>query len=178
MNKLFLQIKMLKSDNGEFQEIFKHFEKTINIFTRKYNIYDNYNDILYHLWYTLKKVDLSNFNTQNDLERYISRTLKRYCLDICNKRKIDKKIMYNSEIVDKKLSLIANSYSSYLEFEFNDLISILPDDQKKIIYMKFVEDIKEIDIAKKLNISRQSVYKNKILALERLEPILKKLINM
>ncbi len=39
--------------------------------------------------------------------------------------------------------------------------------------MKFVEDIKEIDIAKKLNISRQSVYKNKIMALERLEPILK-----
>ncbi len=55
MNKLFLQIKMLKNDNREFQEIFKHFEKTINIFTRKYNIYDNYNDILYHLWYTLKK---------------------------------------------------------------------------------------------------------------------------
>ncbi len=121
---------------------------------------------------------MSNFNTQNDLERYISRTLKRYCLDICNKRKIDKKIIYNSEIADKKLSLIANSYSSYSEFEFNDLISILPDDQKKIIYMKFVEDIKEIDIAKKLNISRQSVYKNKIMALERLEPILKKLINM
>ncbi len=64
MNKLFLQIEMLKNDNEEFQEIFKHFEKTINIFTRKYNIYDNYNDILYHLWYTLKKVDLSNFNTQ------------------------------------------------------------------------------------------------------------------
>ncbi len=103
---------MLKNDNREFQEIFKHFEKTIDIFTRNiiYMIITMIFCTIYGIY--LKKVDLSNFNTQNDLERYISRTLKRYCLDICNKRKIDKKIIYNSEIADKKLSLIANSYSS------------------------------------------------------------------
>ncbi len=44
--------------------------------------------------------------------------------------------------------------------------------------MKFFKDMKDIEIAKKLKISRQSVYKNKNLALEKLKPILKELINI
>lgn len=88
------------------------------------------------------------------------------------------KNIYNSEITDINLNLIQDNCFNDIEFEFKDLISILPNTQKNIIYMKFFKDMKDIEIAKKLKISRQSVYKNKNLALEKLKPILKELINI
>lgn len=178
MENLFVKIKTLKNNNKEFEVIIIHFKNTVNILIRKYNLESHYNDILYHLWNILKKIDLNKFNTENDLHKYISRSLKRYCLDICNKKNRDKKIIYNSEITNIKLNLMENSCSNYLNFEFNDLISILPENQRKILYMKFFEDMKECDIAKKLHMSRQAVYKNKVLALKKLEPIVNKLINI
>lgn len=86
MENLFVKIKTLKNNNKEFEVIIIHFKNTVNILIRKYNLESHYNDILYHLWNILKKIDLNKFNTENDLHKYISRSLKRYCLDICNKK--------------------------------------------------------------------------------------------
>ncbi|ACQ51208.1 botulinum neurotoxin transcription-activating sigma factor BotR [Clostridium botulinum] len=178
MENLFFIIKILKDDNKKFEDIYTNYKNLIDIFIKKYNLSENYNDILNHFWIILKKADLNKFNTENDLNKYISKCLKRYCLSICTKKNRDKKIIYNSEITDINLNLIQDNCFNDIEFEFKDLISILPNNQKNIIYMKFFKDMKDIEIAKKLKISRQSVYKNKNLALEKLKPILKELINI
>nr|ABY56327.1 P21 [Clostridium botulinum] len=178
MKNLFFLMNTLKDDNEKFKKIYMNYKDLIDIFTTKYNLSENYNDILNHFWIILKKADLNKFNTEDDLNKYISKCLKRYCLSICMKKNRAKKIIYNSEITDINLNLIQDNCFNDIEFEFKDLISILPNPQKNIIYMKFFKDMKDIEIAKKLKISRQSVYKNKNLALEKLKPILKELINI
>lgn len=49
------------------------------------------------------------------------------------------KIIYNSEITDINLNLIQDNCFNDIEFEFKDLISILPNTQRNIIYMKFLK---------------------------------------
>ncbi|NFJ05607.1 botulinum neurotoxin transcription-activating sigma factor BotR [Clostridium botulinum] len=169
MENLFFIIKILKDNNKKFEDIYMNYKNLIDIFIKKYNLSENYNDILNHFWIIL---------IEDDLNKYISKCLKRYCLSICMKKNRDKKIIYNSEITDINLNLIQDNCFNDIEFEFKDLISILPNTQQNIIYMKFFKDMKDIEIAKKLKISRQSVYKNKSLALEKLKPILKELINI
>ncbi|ARC83159.1 transcriptional regulator BotR, P-21 [Clostridium argentinense CDC 2741] len=178
MKDIFLHVKTLKNNNTEFEEIYRNFENFIDMLTRKYDVEKDYNDIVSHLWIILKKTDLNKFNTEYDLEKYISTSLKRYCIDICNKKNRNERVIYNSEFVDINLSLIEHSFSNDLEFEFNDLISILPNSQRKIIYMRFFNNMKEVDIAEELNISRQAVYKSKNLALKKLESVIKELINI
>ncbi len=174
MKNLFFLMNTLKDDNEKFKKIYMNYKDLIDIFTTKYNLSENYNDILNHFWIILKKADLNKFNTEDDLNKYISKCLKRYCLSICMKKNRDKKIIYNSEITDINLNLIQDNCFNDIEFEFKDLISILPNTQKNIIYMKFFKDMKDIEIAKKLKISRQSVYKNKNLALEKLKTYIKR----
>ncbi len=151
-----------------------NYKDLIDMFITKYNLSENYNDILNHFWIILKKANLNKFNTEDDLTKYISRSLKRYCITICVKKDKDKNVIYNSEVTDINLSVIQDNCLDNLEFEFKDLISILPNNQKNIIYMRFFKDMEYIEIAKKLKISRQSVYKNKNLALEKLKPIIKR----
>ncbi|MCD3327354.1 botulinum neurotoxin transcription-activating sigma factor BotR [Clostridium botulinum D/C] len=179
MNDLFYAIENLKHDNQHFDFIEMSLKKYIEKTSKKYNLYyDYYNDILYHLWKELIEINLKNFNSELDLRKYISTSIKRYCINICKKKNRDKKIIYNSDATYKKLEAV-NVYSLYCEdFEFLDLISILNYKEKQIIYMKFFECRKDNEIARRLHLSRQFIYKIRIKSLKKLYPIVMQLVNI
>ena len=66
----------------------------------------------------------------------------------------------------------ANLDNSWLIF--NDLIQELTDNQKKIIFLRYGYCFSDKEIADYLNISRQAVYKNRNIALNK---ITKSLLN-
>lgn len=92
MKNLFFPMNTLKDDNEKFKKIYMNYKDLIDMFITKYNLSENYNDILNHFWIILKKADLNKFNTEDDLNKYISKCLKRYCLSICMKKNRDKKL--------------------------------------------------------------------------------------
>ncbi len=56
MENLFFIIKILKDDNKKFEDIYTNYKNLIDIFIKKYNLSENYNDILNHFWIILKKL--------------------------------------------------------------------------------------------------------------------------
>lgn len=46
----------LKDDNEKFKKIYMNYKDLIDMFITKYNLSENYNDILNHFWIILKKL--------------------------------------------------------------------------------------------------------------------------
>ena len=69
---------------------------------------------------------------------------------------------------------IPNKNDDYQDIFFNDIIKNLPLTQRKVIFYKYNNQMTDIEIASKLNISRQAVNKANRLGLMKLksEPLL------
>lgn len=89
-------------------------------------------------------------------------------------QKIKKNLILTREYEEFDLTDISDIKDEYSDILFNDLISSLNTNQKKIIFYRFYLQLSSIEIAKKLNISRQAVNRTQRTALKNLK---QKLLN-
>lgn len=162
-----------KDTNENFEIIYSKFEKKINFWVMSFNIELYRNDLLLFLWQLIKKINISDFKSEQVLYSYIAISLKNYCINIYNKHHKNNRITYNSMLtdieIDKNFSYNPIENSSLV---FDDLIVNLSDKQKKVITMRYKYCFSDCEIARSLNISRQAAYKNRMTALNKLHKTL------
>lgn len=156
--------------NNSFDDIYHFYEKKILHLCRKFKIEEYQSDIFFYLWVIVKKIDLYILNTDSLINAYISKSLKNHAINYYNKKKHDNLIMYNTEIT----SIEIDKHNQF-DFDdsllmFNDMVKdILSDKQMNIINLRYLKCLSDIEIADKLNISRQAVHKNRLTALSNLK---------
>lgn len=156
--------------NNYFDEIYHFYEKQILFISKKFNIEEYQSDMFYNLWTIVKKIDLNILNTDSSINKYISKSLKNYAINYYRKKRHDNFIMYNTEVTSIEID-------KHIQADFDDSILILKDilkntlsdKQFNIINLRYFKCLSDIEIAKKLNISRQAVYKNRLLALSNIK---------
>ncbi|WP_143317833.1 sigma factor-like helix-turn-helix DNA-binding protein [Clostridium sp. HBUAS56017] len=163
-------IELLINSDKNFDAIYSRFNKKIEFLTMSFQLELYKNDIVLFLWQLTKKINISNFKSEEELYKYISVSLKNYCINIYYKQAKNKNVTYNSMLtnieIDKKYSCNPMDNSS---LAFDELISSLSDKQKKVITMRYKYCLSDCEIANFLSISRQAVYKSRKSALSILE---------
>ena len=158
---------------NDFNKVYLIFKKQIDLLSINFNIEIYKNDIFLFLWNLTKKINTNNFKSEKALYGYIYISLKRYCISIHNKNKHDNVIIYDSNITNIEIEKLKYSQSlNTSSLIFDDLISHLPNKQKKIINMRYKQCLSDSEIASILNISRQAVHKNRCSALNKLHNII------
>lgn len=66
-----------KKDNKNFKIIYSRFKKKIDFLVMSFNIELYRNDILLFLWQLIKKINISDFKSEQALYSYISISLKK-----------------------------------------------------------------------------------------------------
>ncbi|MBS4843204.1 MAG: sigma-70 family RNA polymerase sigma factor [Clostridium sp.] len=166
-------IELYKKDKSDFTDLLNHLNPTIKILLHKYSFKVLEEDIVYYLWSLIEKLNINNFNNDKALYSYIYISLNNYCKSILTpKTKFN--IIYDSNITDIELEKYSSSNLDDSWIVFNNLIQDLPDNQKKIIFLRYGYCFSDKEIANYLNISRQAVYKNRSIALNK---ITKSLLN-
>lgn len=169
MDNLKELIDLFQKDLIDFELVYLNFKDKINYLCYSFNI-DNYkNDLLVFLWKITSNIDLTNFKSDICLYSYISKSLKRYCISLYHKEVNNEKIIYSSQMTN--IEIDKTSYYSILDnssFVFESLISNLSKKQRLIIILRYEYCFSDNEIAKELKISRQAVYKIRILALKNL----------
>lgn len=155
---------------NEFDIVYSEFKKQIRFLIKSFNIELYENDIFLFLWNIIEKIEVDNFNHEKALYTYIYKALKNQCLNIYKKQCKDKVIIYDSSITNNIIDgqSFYNLNDNY-NIIFNNLISCLSKNQKKIINLRYKFGLSDIEIADILLISRQAVYKNRKLALSKLQ---------
>lgn len=154
----------------DFDVIYNYFENYISNLIFKFNIDLYTNDIFIKLWLLCKNINLSNFASHQQLECYIKHTLKRTAINIYNTEKTHNRVDFNSNI----LNIFSNDHSHSLNFDdsniiFDDLINKLSPKKRSIIILRYKQGLSDSEIAKHVNLSRQSVYKNRLSALHTIK---------
>lgn len=169
MNLIELLISFNKN-NENFEDIYSHFKVKIDFLISSFQIEVYKSDLLSFLWQLIKKINISNFKSEQALYTYISVSLKNHCMNLYSKQSRNNKIIYNSILtnfeIDKNNSCNCMDNSSLI---FDDLISKLSENQKKVITMRYKYCFSDCEIANALNISRQAVYKSRKFALTSLQ---------
>ncbi|GKX68350.1 sigma factor-like helix-turn-helix DNA-binding protein [Inconstantimicrobium mannanitabidum] len=162
-----------RDNDKNFDDIYFRFKKKIEFLVESFNIKLYKNDVILFLWQLTKKINVSNFKSEQMLQAYISVSLKNYCISIYNKHCKNNKIIYNSVLTNIEIDQNYNDNSiEDSSLAFDDLIINLSDKQKEVITMRYKYCLSDDEIARSLNISRQAVYKNRIAALNKLHETL------
>ncbi|SMC29110.1 toxin-associated regulator BotR [Clostridium acidisoli DSM 12555] len=158
-----------KANHKYFEIICSKYSKKINFLVKSFNIELYRNDLLLFLWQLIKKINSSDFKSEQALHSYINISLKNYCINLYNKYHKNNRITYNSLLtdieIDKNFSYNTIDNSSLI---FDDLIVNLSEKQKKIIIMRYKYCLTDYEIASSLHVSRQAVHKNRVAALNKL----------
>lgn len=166
-------IKLYKQGEVDFGDLLEPIMPTIKIISSKYSFKVLEEDLITFLWQLLEKVSIENFINDKVLYSYIYISLNNFCKStLAPKTKFN--IIYNSNMSDIELEKESSSQLDDSWIIFNNLIQDLPDNQKKIIYLRYGYCFSDKEIADYLNISRQSVHKNRNVALNK---ITKSLLN-
>ncbi len=165
-----------KENNKYFVDILKHFEQTIKSYSYELNYYCGESDIIIFLFNILIKIDLSKFPSEDYIEHYIKRSLKREFIRLKKKSYNEKVILFDSEVVDINLNTIDNNYQDLNDFNFLCLIDILEPLDKKIIKFRYYNEFSDEEISKFLDISRQAVHKRRLKSLRKLKNYIEKIV--
>lgn len=167
---LYTLITQSKNKNKDSTlKIVDTFMPLIKKYTRKLNYDGADTDLTISLINLIKKMPTDeNELLQKDkvIVSYISISIKNEYIRLSQKHsKVSKtEILYEDDILNA-----LQCYNENYDFIIEDLLSDLSELQKKVIKSIFLMDIKEIDLAKSLNISRQAVNKTKNIALKKLK---------
>lgn len=145
-------------------------DSKINYLSKVLNYPEAKTDLIIYILNIYNKIDFSRFNKEEELKYYLHKCLinERNRLFIKIKKYREKEFI-SSDHVDINMNMLSNAYKFSTDIYFFDLISKLPNKQKKVIYYKYYMQLSDIEIAKILDVSRQSVNKTKKLALINLK---------
>ena len=149
--------------------IIQHDNNARNILKERF---ENYLFKIHAVSYLSKTIVLNARNVKNKyLSMYQTEELTLNTIDMdSNVEKIDKipdTSLNMIEIITKPI-IKANFQEVFLDIDIINAINRLTYRQKEIIYLKYIEDLEEKEIAKYLNISVQAVYKTITVALNKI----------
>ena len=150
-----LIIKFRSGDNFSFFEIYKHFEKLINVYAKQCE--DTKQELILFLIELLKTVDLSKFkmDDSNSLQRYIAVSIKNKYINLLKKEQYHIVNTYNGEF--------AEIYFIHFDDHIQDRLFIqtslknISKKQKEVLVYKYIYGLSTAEICKKLKISRQAL---------------------
>ena len=172
---LLQNIRTFNNTSEKFIEILKNFKSKINYLNYKLSYDEAESDLILYLYELIRSIDCIKFKCDDDIASYINKCLQNKAIALHNKIAKDKeKVILICESEEFDLTDISDFQDEYSDIIFNDLISSLNPNQRKIIFYRFYLQLSSIEIAKKLNISRQAVNRTQRTALKNLR---QKLLN-
>lgn len=152
-----LIIKIRKNDNESLLELIDKFKPYIATLTKRYNIKSDYDDILSELLEIIIFIDLN----KNNLNGYIRKCLRNYCL----------KIMKNNKsyvTFDERLDYFIFSkdyFEDVLDRDFNkdnlilELVKVLNNEEREVFLSIYLNDISINDLVKIFKKSKATIYR-------------------
>lgn len=169
MMNLYKIIANFKKYN-DFDEIFHYYEYKIIFLSKNFNIQEYQSDLYFNLWVIVNKLNLEIFNTDLLINRYICKCLKHFCINYYKQKKRESIVICNSEIATNESSKIIQCDFDDSSLIYTDMLTnLMSNKQRTIINLRYLHGFSDKEIATKLNISRQAVYKNRLLALNNLK---------
>ncbi|MGL4731300.1 MAG: sigma-70 family RNA polymerase sigma factor [Clostridium sp.] len=169
MNLTDIILEYQNGNNDIILCILEKFKFSIKKFSKKLNYECAETDLNIYLIELIKKIEINKLKNKTDgaIVNYIYTSLsnKCSCLYKQNLKFYNETTEFNDNI---------NSIETFLEtdnIELYSLFECLNETQKLILVDKFLNKLTDTEIASKLGISRQSVYKNKIKGLDTLKKL-------
>ena len=163
-------IKRFKQQEMEvFPQIYKIFERLINLYATRLFCEDSISDLTLFLIELLYNIDLSRFNNDEtyDIKKYIA---------VCLRNKYINLSMQKSTLSNKTLPLMEDIIISENNFEnkivVSEILKFLNDKQKAVLVYKYIYGYGDCEIAIAMGISRQAVNRLKNRALQSLKELL------
>lgn len=162
-NKLVL---IKKGNNDELYLLIKKFEPIIKKLSRKLNYEEAETDLVIFFIEFAKSINLEKFKIKNDgiIVNYIKKSLYNKYTKI-----LSKKILNNRDSIEYMDNHILSQDDKTNIFLYEYIKLNLNRTQSMVIYYKYIHDLSDIEISKKLNISRQAVNKAKNKSLYKLQ---------
>ncbi|WP_291579855.1 RNA polymerase sigma factor [Clostridium sp. UBA6640] len=156
-----------KGDKISLLLIIEKFSPSIKKFSRKLGYDGADTDLIISFIKTIKELKLTDINLENEgtLVNYLYNSIKFKYIDLMRKylRMFKRETELNLEIIESKYTYEIED-NIYVE----DLLRTLSRMQRIILEERYIKNYSDIEIANKLNISRQAVNKTKNKALENL----------
>lgn len=170
-----LIIKVKKNDQDALLTIIIKFNLLIKKLSRKMIYEDAETDLIIYFIQMLKKMDLNKLNnfSEGGLVKYIQIALKNKAIDQCKKYYL---IKQNEMILDTDIIMQQN-----VDIDFNNNIDNkllidqlltsggLTERQRLILKYYYLYEYSDIQIADKLKVTRQAVYKTRVYGLKTLK---------
>lgn len=170
MNKTLYELieNAQNNNNNALYTVIQNFSPTIKKFSKKLNYEEAETDLTIFLITLIKKMNLSYFYLKGDgvLVNYIHSAIKNKYIDIYRKNKNQNNV---------QVELIANLLEDKSNYNFDEtvimkmLLADLTNTEKAVIIGLYYCGNKYGDIAKKLKLSRQSIYNIKNKALNKIK---------
>lgn len=156
-----------KGNRKKIINIITKFNPLIKSLSRRLQYEESETDLIICLIETIGSIDLHNFDYSNEgpIISYIKNVMHNKSIDLFRKNIVRKKeeVEINYDILADK-----SNYDIETNIFIKDLFNILSELQNKVLCEKFIKDNTDIEIAKKLNITRQAVNKAKNRAIKKL----------
>lgn len=166
--------KIKKVQDGSKEELvvlIDKFKPLINKLSRKLNYEESQTDLIITFIETIESMKLSQFEMSNEgsMVNYICKILNNRHIDLFRKnvKDIKEEIEINLDITRG-----CQIYDIDSEIFIRSLLDKLPENQKKILEYKYINDYSDIQIGEKMKITRQAVNRSKNRGLENLRSIL------
>ncbi|MBW6410190.1 RNA polymerase sigma factor [Clostridium weizhouense] len=164
------KIELFKEDSNNFVEILYYFSSKIDYLSYKLRYPEASTDLVIYLYELILDLNIKKFNNDEEVLKYIKTCLKNKSIKLYYKINSYRNFLTYSSDEELLNILDKNNYSNeYSNVMFNDLISLLKPKHKEIIFYKFYLQLSDIEIGKRLKISRQAVNKFKRQALKFLK---------
>jgi RNA polymerase sigma factor (sigma-70 family) len=164
--------KIQNNDNVSFMEIIERFMPLIKKYAKKLNYDGADTDLIISFIKLIKNLLISqNKLLQEDQEiiSYISVSIKNEYIRLSQKysKTYKNEVPFQENLINNTLC-----YDDNNDFIMEDLLAHLPELQRKVLVGIYLSNLKQVEIAKSLNISRQAVNKTKKNALKSLKQYL------
>lgn len=165
---IYFQIKRYHDTKDEqiLLNLIEDFTPLIKKYSKKLSYEDSFQDLMLTFITVINKISLNSYKEDKYILSYINTSIKNSFYNLNNKYCT---IKNNELIVDSTLP----NYGTEVSFDSNFFITYsldkLTPKEKLIINYLYVNDMKVIDISKKLKISRQAVNKTKNNALRKIK---------
>ena len=166
--KYFQKIKDLQNGSQKSQEDFiVEFMPIIKKYSRWLNYEDSQQDLVLFFIELLSKYSLQNYKSDAEFISYISKSFYHQYIKLSTQQQTKKKLVVPFQ--DNYISDSENEIPSDNKILISQLLKHLSQTQKRILTLKYYYGFTDLDISAKLGLSRQTVNKQKNLALRELK---------
>lgn len=155
-----------------FNIIYDQYKPMILKLVKKYSLNEFENELFIKLWNIINNLKIDKFIDEKEINAYIYKSLNNQCIDIVRKiKKNNQKYLFNSDVLTIVTNLKKETLSLNTDIFFYDMIKNLNEVQYKIAVLKYKHLYTNSEISKIINKSRQTVYKNNLILLDKLSNI-------